>query len=114
MATGADLSRLALALEGTIETSHLDGVAYMVARTYVTLAADGLTANFKFTPAEQVRKCADMPHAFTAIANAWGRQGWTTATIEQLSEAELGAALMAAWSDAQPKKLPPRPPIQLY
>ncbi|MDB5360561.1 MAG: hypothetical protein JWO51_1858 [Rhodospirillales bacterium] len=114
MATGDDLRRMALALEGTIETSHFDRIAYMVARTYVTLAADGLSANFKFTPEDQALKCLTAPDAFTAIANAWGRQGWTNATLDKLGEAELDSALRSAWADAQPKKLPPRPPGTLY
>jgi hypothetical protein len=50
MATGKDLRRLALALEGTTEAPHFDRLAFKVARIYVTLDADGRTANFKFTP----------------------------------------------------------------
>jgi len=83
-------------------------------RTYVTLTPDGLSAHFKFTPADQVAHCQAKPEAFSAIDNAWGRQGWTNAILDKLSDAELEAALRAAWSDALPKKLPPRPPISLY
>ena len=114
MATADDLRRLALALPGTIETLHQDQLAFMVMRTYVTLAPDGLSAHFKFTPAEQAAKCQAMPEAFSAIDNAWGRQGWTNAILGKLSDADLEAALKAAWTDAQPKKTPPRPPVQLY
>ena len=38
MATGKDLRRLALALEGTTEAPHFDRAAFKVARTYVTTA----------------------------------------------------------------------------
>ena len=48
MASGADLRRLALAMPGVVEKPHFDRAAFVVARTFVTLAADGLTANFKF------------------------------------------------------------------
>ena len=104
MATGNDLRRLALALEGTTEAPHFDRAAFKVARTYVTLAADGKTANFKFTPDEQEFKCMIAPDAFAAIQNAWGRQGWTTATLSKLKLAELKAALEMAYQHALPVK----------
>jgi YjbR len=104
MATGKDLRRMALALEGTTEAPHFDKAAFKVARIYVTLAADGRSANFKFTPDEQEFKCMMAPEAFAAIPNAWGRQGWTTATLSKLSAAELKAALEMAWAHAVEKK----------
>jgi len=56
MANAKDLRRMALALEGTTEAPHFDRAAFKVTRIYVTLAADGRTANFKFTPDEQELK----------------------------------------------------------
>ena len=104
MATGKDLRRMALELEGTAETPHFDRAAFKVARIYVTLAADGKTANLKFTPDEQEFKCMIAPEAFAAIPNAWGRQGWTTATLSKLKAAELKAALEMAYQHALPVK----------
>ena len=105
MATAKDLRRLALALEGTTEAPHFDRAAFKAARIYVTLAADGKTANFKFKRDEQEFKCMMAPEAFTAIPNAWGKQGWTTATLSKLSVAELRAALAMAHAHgaAKPK-----------
>jgi hypothetical protein len=103
MATGRDLRRMALALEGTVEAPHFDRAAFKVARIYVTLAPDGRTANFKFTPDEQDFKCMMAPEAFTAIPNGWGRQGWTTADLSRLSAAELKSALETAWAHAVKK-----------
>src|SRR5215510_4210243 len=96
MATSKDLRRIALLLEGTTEAPHFDRAAFKVARIFVTLAADGKTANFKFTPDEQELKCTVAADAFAAIPNAWGRQGWTTATLANLSERELKDALEIA------------------
>ena len=93
---------MALALEGTSESPHFDRAAFKVARIYVTLAADGRTANFKFTPDEQEIKCLLLPEAFAPVPNAWGRQGWTTATLPRLTDADLAAALETAWRHAQP------------
>jgi hypothetical protein len=104
MSTAADLRRLAMSLEGTTEAPHFDRTAFKVARIYVTLAPDKRTANFKFAPDEQELKCTVAPDAFAPIQNAWGRQGWTTATLSKLSVAELRAALETAWRHARPKK----------
>jgi hypothetical protein len=103
MATGKDLRRIALSLAGTTEAPHFDRAAFRVERIYVTLAADGRSANFKFTPDEQEFKCMMAPEAFEAIPNAWGKQGWTTAKLSKLSAAELRAALEMAYAHAVKK-----------
>ena len=102
MATASDLRRLALELEGTTEAPHFDRAAFKAARIYVTLAADGQTANFKFNPSQQQLKCDTAPDAYSAIPNAFGQQGWTTATLAELSEEELQSSLRAAWQQAGP------------
>jgi hypothetical protein len=104
VATAADLRRLALALEGTSEAPHFDRAAFKVARIYVTLAADGKTANFKFTPDEQALKCTVAADAFAPVPNAFGKQGWTTATLAKLTLPELGSALETAYAHALPTK----------
>jgi len=104
MVTAADLHRIALSLEGTSEVPHFDRAAFKVARTYVTLAADSRTANFKFTPADQEFKCLLAPAAFSPVPGGWGKMGWTTATLAELSLPELKDALELAWRQALPKK----------
>lgn len=108
MAEAADLVRLALALPDVVDYPHFDRRAFKARVTFVTLAADGLTANFKFAPDEQALKCAVAPDAFAPLANAWGRRGWTCATLAALSERELSAALDTAWRHAAPKPKKPR------
>jgi hypothetical protein len=100
--TGDDLRRLALSLEGVSEAPHFGRAAFRAARIFVTLAADG-TANFKFTPDEQELKCLTHPQAFSAVPNAWGRQGWTTARLSALSQEELRDALRIAHAHALAK-----------
>jgi hypothetical protein len=104
MATADDLRRIALSLPGTIEAPHFDRAAFKVARIYVTLAADGMTANFMFTPDEQDFKCMLLPQAFAPVPNAWGKRGATTGTLSKLSSADLKAALQTAWSHALPTR----------
>ena len=105
MANAEDLHRLARSLEGTTEAPHFDRTAFKVKRIYVTLAADGKTANFKFTPDQQEFKCMLAPHAFQPVAGGWGRQGWTTGILSEMSVAELRKALEEAWQHALPKPL---------
>jgi hypothetical protein len=104
MATGGDLRRIALSLEGTVEAPHFERAAFKAARIYVTLAADERSANIRFTPDEQEFKCMMVPDAFTPIPNAWGRQGWTAMDLSKLGEAELMSVLTTAWSRARNKK----------
>jgi hypothetical protein len=104
MASPGDLRRLALALDGTTEAPHFDRAAFKVNRIYVTLAADGRTANFKFRPDEQEFKCMMAPDAFKPVSGGWGKQGWTTATLAKLDRPELKQALETAWRHALPKR----------
>jgi hypothetical protein len=104
MATGKDLRRVALSLEGTTEARHFDRTGFRVRRIYVTLAADEKTANFMFTPEQQEFKCMMAPDAFSPVPNAWGRRGATTAILSELTIAELEDALRTAWVRAASKK----------
>ncbi len=108
MATAADLRRLALSLEGTTEAPHFDRAAFKARRIYVTLAADGKTANFAFTPDEQEFKCMILPGAFAPVPNKWGQQGWTTLTLSKVDRDQLKAALETAYAHAAPKPKAPR------
>jgi hypothetical protein len=44
------------------------------------------------------------PEAFAPVPNAWGKQGWTTATLSALTSAELKSALETAWAHGVKKK----------
>jgi hypothetical protein len=109
MALAQEFRRMALALEGTTESLHFDRTAYRVARTYATLAPDGLTANLKLAPDEQELKCLSAPEAFAPVPNKWGQQGWTVATLAALSPDELRRALELAWRHALPRRRERRP-----
>ena len=93
-----------MSLEGTTEAPHFDRTAFKARRIYVTLAADGKTANFMFTPEQQEFKCLLAPEAFAPVPNAWGRRGATTAILSKLGIAELEDALRIAWGRAVAKK----------
>lgn len=105
MASESEFRKIACSLAGTIFAPHFNRTAFKVNRIYVTLAADGLTANFKFLPEEQELKCMVHPEAFMPIDNAWGKQGWTMCTLSKLNKDELKSALETAWQHAVPKKV---------
>ena len=98
MANGKDLRRIALALSGTIAAPHFDRTAFKVVRTYVTLAADEQSANFKFAHDEQELKCLVAPQIFAPVEGGWGRMGWTCAALAGMSKADLQAALEMAYA----------------
>lgn len=104
MVDAATFTRIALSLQGTTSAPHFDRVAFKVKRTFATLAADGRSANIKFTPEEQELKCMVAPEIFRAIDNGWGRQGWTTMTLASANEADIVAALQMAHAHAVAKK----------
>jgi hypothetical protein len=98
-----DFRRLALAIEGTSAAPHFDRTAFRIDRIYATLAADGLTANLKFTPEDQELKCLTAPEAFSPVAGGWGRQGWTTLTLAAVDKTALASALETAAAHARGK-----------
>lgn len=100
MSASEDLRRIALSFEGTTEAPHFDRTAFRARRIYVTVAADGNTANFMFTPDQQEFKCLTAPDAFAPVPNAWGKRGATTAILAKLTNAELEGALRLAWHRA--------------
>lgn len=104
MADSQSFTRIALALPGTVSAPHFDRTAFKVKRTFATLAADGLSANLKFTPDEQDFKCMMAPELFRRIDNGWGRQGWTTMLINPATEDEILAALQMAHAHAVAKR----------
>jgi hypothetical protein len=108
MADASVFRRIALSFEGAAEYPHFDRRAFKARVTFATLAPDELSANVKFAPDEQALKCAVAPDAFAPLDNAWGRRGWTRATLAALNEAELRAALEMAWRHAAPKAKPKR------
>jgi len=104
MATAEDFRRIALSFEGVSEAPHFERTAFRAARIFATLAADGRSANLKFTPEEQEFKCLLAPDAFSPVPGGWGRNGSTCAVLSALSEAELRAALETALAHGRPTK----------
>jgi hypothetical protein len=106
MVTAQDFERLALGFKGVVASSHFSNVGYAVNRIFAVLAADGATANFKFSAEEQRFRCAVAGDTFSPVPGGWGKKGWTTARFDRLSEEELTDALLTSWQHARPRKPP--------
>jgi len=104
MASATDVRNFALSLPGTAEAPHFDRTAFKARRIYVTVAADGKTANLVLTPDEQEMKCLLLPEAFAPVPNKWGERGWTTVTLAAAGEADLRSAIEMAYAHARPKE----------
>jgi hypothetical protein len=103
MATAIDLRRIALSLEGTVEVPHMDRRAFKVARIYATLPQDERSANLMLSLDEQEFRCERSPAAYTPVAGGWGRMGYTTLVLSELTVDELREVLTISWHMAQPK-----------
>ena len=104
MVDADDGRRVALSLPGTTEAPHFDRIAFAVRRIYATLGPDKLSINLMLTPGEQSLKCLLAPEIYSPVANAWGRNGATTALLATMDDAELGAVLAMAWEHGRATK----------
>ncbi|GAC1651553.1 MAG: hypothetical protein NVS9B15_11830 [Acidobacteriaceae bacterium] len=97
--TAADFRRLALALTGAEESSHMGAPDFRVAgHIFATLAhrSEGY-GNLMLTPQMQAEFLADMPDVFLPVKGGWGRTGSTHVRLASVTEDVLAGALHAAW-----------------
>ncbi len=98
---GADVSvfrRLALAMPGAVQGSHMGAVDFRVnGRIFATLAygAKGL-GTLKLTPEQQAMFLVEAPEYFSAAPGGWGRMGMTLVRVDA-PESVLAGALSTAF-----------------
>ena len=85
-------------MDGVVAAAHFDRIAFKARRTFVTLAPDARSANFKFRPEEQELQCLLRPEAFRPVPNASGAQGWTVGVLAELDLRSLQDALRIAYA----------------
>lgn len=105
--TAAEFKELALRLPEATEGSHHGVVDFRVGgRIFATLAYEKQGCGvLLLTPAQQEGMLADAPEIFSAVPNAWGRQGATMVRLAAVKPDILEAALRTAWLRRAPKKL---------
>ena len=95
----ADFRRLALALEGAEEGSHMGAPDFRVGgRIFATLASQHQGyGNLMLSVEQQAAFVADRPELFLPVAGGWGRNGATHIRLAAATEDVLAGALAAAW-----------------
>lgn len=94
-----DFRRIALALPGAEEGSHMGATDFRVAgRIFATLASvkQGY-GNLMLTLEQQAAFVGEMPEVFLPIPGGWGRMGMTHIRLAAASEDVLSGALHTAW-----------------
>ncbi len=105
--TAAGFRELALRLPAATEGMHHGVVDFRVGgKIFATLAYEKQGCGvLLLTPAQQEGMLADAPEVFSAVPNAWGRQGATLVRLGVVKPDILEAALRTAWLRRAPKKL---------
>lgn len=96
--TQDDFRRLALALPGAIESSHMGTVDFRVGRIFATLGYP----NASFGMVQLTREQQDVvvgvePAVFRPVPGNWGLKGATLVLLDAADEPTLRGALEAAW-----------------
>ena len=97
--TTDDFRRIALALEGVEESSHMEAPDFRVGgRIFATLASGHKGfGNLMLTPKMQAEFVAAEPGVFLPVAGGWGRMGVTHVRLAAAHEDLLAGALRTAW-----------------
>jgi hypothetical protein len=91
----ADFRRIALALGGAEEGSHMGAADFRVGgRIFATLASQHLGyGNLMLSPEQQAAFLEDQPDLFLPVAGGWGRMGSTHIRLAPATEDVLAGAL---------------------
>lgn len=111
--TANDFRRIALGMDGVIESSHMDHPDFRVGnRIFATLTHDEDAGMVSLPPGEVQQEFIRLhPSVFSMVNGAWGLQGATRVHLEQAGEDAVGEAVTAAWRYAiakGPTKARPR------
>jgi len=98
--TSADFRRVALSLDGTVESSHMGAADFRVGgKIFATLASESQGyGNLMLTQEQQAMFVEEEPTIFLPIAGGWGRMGMTHIQLAMASEDVLTGALRTAWT----------------
>jgi hypothetical protein len=106
--TASDFRRIALGLDGAIESAHMGHPDFRAnGRIFATLHNGDKTGMVKLTPEQQTELVRVHPDMFTPESGAWGRQGCTRVILRAATSEVLGEAMTLAWQSvmaARPTK----------
>ena len=99
-----DFRRLALALEGVLESAHMGHPDFRAhGRIFCTIQHDPQWGALMLTPEQQRRFLRDYPDAFKPAAGAWGLAGSTLVHFASIDEEIMGEVLTLSWKNAAAK-----------
>lgn len=112
--TAAGFRKIALALQGVSEGSHMGHPDFRAAnaRIFASLVEDETVANVKLTADQQADLLRDAPTVVEPAAGAWGRGGWTQITLRGADSELVGEALTLAWQNVAALKPTARKPAR--
>lgn len=99
--TAAGFRKIALALQGVSEGSHMGHADFRAAngRIFSSLVEEETVATVKLTADQQADLLRDAPTVVEPAAGAWGRSGWTQITLRGADLELVGEALTLAWQN---------------
>jgi YjbR len=102
MLTPDQFRGIALAMDGAIESAHMDHPDFRAnGRIFATLYPGGEAGMVRLTPVQQEEFMREDPVAFMPASGAWGRQGCTTVKLAAVDEDTLGQAITFAWQNTK-------------
>lgn len=102
--TKARVRKLALALEGAMEVTHVDRPAFRTKRKiFATLPPSESAVNLMFDPATQEFFCEQAPGVIEPLSGGWGRMGMSRCDLTKADESLIHSALKAAHALAAPR-----------
>jgi hypothetical protein len=98
--------KLALSLEGAIESSHMNHPDFRLNnRIFATLSAQEKGCGvLKLTLEQQAGFITDQAHIFSPVQGGWGRMGMTFIHLNQADESIMAGALKTAYNNIASKK----------
>ena len=107
--TKARVRKLALALEGAAEVTHVDRPAFRTKRKiFATLPPHESAVNLMFDLATQEFFCEQAPGVIEPLPGGWGRMGVSRCDLASADAALVHSALKAAHALAAPQSKPKR------
>jgi hypothetical protein len=98
--------KLALSLEGAIESAHMGHPDFRLNnRIFATLSyQDKGFGVLKLTMEQQEAFIADQPHIFSPVQGGWGRMGMTFIHLNEADESIMAGALRTAYQNLHAKQ----------
>jgi hypothetical protein len=102
--TANDFRRIALGMQGAIESSHMGHPDFRVNnRIFATLHDGDRFGMVMLTPEQQASFRRSHPSTFEPESGAWGLQGCTRVLLDAADEDVIGEAMTLAWRSAASK-----------